>query len=298
MKRIATMAVLLAATLSSAVHALEMHTATGPVDIKSTPKRVAVYDVAAVDTLTRLGVEIAGVPENLYLPQLTEAAKGSAVVGSLFEPDLEALSALAPDLIIIGERTAAQRKTVEQLAPTIDMTLTGTDLIPQARARIVDYGKLFDREQAAAEAAAELDQAVESARQGVAGKGNALILMTSGSKISVYGEDSRFGWLYRELGIKSAVDSDAAAKHGEAVSFEFVREINPDWLIVVDRAAATGSGEANAKATLDNELVRGTKAWNSGHVVYLPAAEFYIAAGGASSTVRVLNAVTEGFKAH
>ena len=59
-------------------------------------------------------------------------------------------------------------------------------------------------------------------------------------------------------------------------------------------AAAIGSGDQGARATLDNELVAATTAWRTGQVVYLPAADFYIAAGGASATVRVLDAITAG----
>jgi iron complex transport system substrate-binding protein len=81
------------------------------------------------------------------------------------------------------------------------------------------------------------------------------------------------------------------------VSFEFIREANPDWLLVLDRAAAVGSNEQAARVTLDNELVAETTAWKKGQVVYLPAPDFYIAAGGVQSLERVLATVTEAFSA-
>jgi iron complex transport system substrate-binding protein len=49
--------------------------------------------------------------------------------------------------------------------------------------------------------------------------------------------------------------------------------------------------------TLDNELVAETTAWKKGQVVYLPAPDFYIAAGGVQSLERVLATVTEAFSA-
>ncbi|TIW39052.1 MAG: iron ABC transporter substrate-binding protein, partial [Mesorhizobium sp.] len=91
------------------------------------------------------------------------------------------------------------------------------------------------------------------------------------------------------------VEDVEAATHGEAISFEFLRDANPDWLIVLDRAAAIGSGEQNARATLDNELAAETTAWKKGQVVYMPAADFYIAAGGVQSTMRVLEAIRDAF---
>ncbi|MBX9463492.1 MAG: siderophore ABC transporter substrate-binding protein [Aquamicrobium sp.] len=283
------------AGFASAAGAMEIDTAKGPVEIPQRPERIAVFDIAAIDTLDGLGVEIAGVPDNLYIDALRHVDDGAETVGTLFEPDLEALSALAPDLVIVGGRSSAQLDSVSRVAPTVDMTLFGDDLIAEARARVTTYGELFGKQDEAAGLLADLDSALAKAREAVAGKGDALILMTSGTKVTAYGMASRFGWLHRELDLPPAVEAIEVANHGEAISFEFVREVNPDWLIVLDRAAAIGSGEQNAKATLDNELVAATNAWQKQQVVYLPAADFYIAAGGVASTIRVLDAITRAF---
>jgi iron complex transport system substrate-binding protein len=296
MRRAAT--VLLAATLAAFVStagAMEIETAAGPVEIAERPERIAVFDIAAIDTLDGLGVKIAGVPDNLYIDALRHVGDDAETVGTLFEPDLEALSALAPDLVIVGGRSSSQLASVSRVAPTVDMTLFGDDLIAEARARVTTYGELFGKQDEAAGLLTNLDSALASAREAVAGKGKALILMTSGTKVTAYGMASRFGWLHRELDLPPAVEAIEVANHGEAISFEFIREVNPDWLIVLDRAAAIGSGEQNAKATLDNELVAATNAWQKQQVVYLPAADFYIAAGGVASTIRVLDAITRAF---
>ncbi|WP_245258639.1 siderophore ABC transporter substrate-binding protein [Methylopila sp. M107] len=274
--------------------AFEVETAQGRVSIASAPQRVAAFDIAAIDTLQRLGVTLAGVPKKLFIAELETATAGVEKVGTLFEPDLEALNALSPDLIIVGGRSSPRAASTARVARTIDMTMTGDDLIADARARLAAYGALFEKSAEAQAVAAEFDAAIAAARAAIAGKGNGLILMTNGPKISAYGPGSRFGWLHTALGLPPAVDV-AAAVHGEAVSFEFVAKANPDWLIVVDRAAAIGSGEQNARATLDNELVAGVTAWRKGQVVYLPAADFYLAAGGVQATTRVLAALTDAF---
>ena len=64
---------------------------------------------------------------------------------------------------------------------------------------------------------------------------------------------------------------------------------------MIDRAAAIGSQDQNARATLDNALVAKTTAWAKGQVIYLPAGDFYIAAGGTRSMIRVFDAITQGF---
>jgi len=280
-----------------AASAMDVATARGTVAVATMPKTVAVYDIAAIDTLARLGVQPAGVPEKLYLPELDPVQKAAAAVGTLFEPDLEALSALAPDLIIVGGRSATKADMTAKVAPTLDMTIDGDDLVAEARQRLATYGDLFGRAEEAKAAAAELDAGLAAAKAAVAGKGKALIVMTNGPKVSIYGPGSRFGWVHAALDLPAAVGEVEAATHGEAVSFEFIRKADPDWLLVLDRAAAVGSNEQAARVTLDNELVAGTTAWKKGQVVHLPAPDFYISAGGVQSLGRVLATITEAFAA-
>lgn len=277
--------------------AMDVATARGPVTVDGTPRTVAVYDVAAIDTLTRLGVRPAGLPDKLYVPELEPVKEGATPVGTLFEPDLEALSALGPDLIIVGSRSGSKADVTAKVAPTIDMTIDGDDLFDQAKQRLAAYGDLFGKPAEAKTIADELDARLAAAKAAVAGKGKALIVMANGPKVSTYGPGSRFGWVHAALDLPAAVNEIEAATHGEAVSFEFIRQANPDWLLVLDRAAAVGSNEQAARATLDNELVAATTAWKKGQVVYLPAPDFYIAAGGVQSLERVLTTITEAFAA-
>jgi iron complex transport system substrate-binding protein len=258
---------------------------------------VAVFDLAALDTLDRLGIKPTGVPKTLYLPQLEHLKSEAEAVGDIFEPDLEALSALDPDLIVLGGRSSPKLASTERVATSIDMTMDGDDLVEQAKLRLHDYGTLFGKQAEAKSISAEFDREIDATRNAVAGKGKVLIVMTNGPKITAYGPGSRFGWVHATLSLPPAVTAMQAATHGEAVSFEFIHKANPDWLLVVDRAAAIGSGEQGARATLDNELVASTTAWQKDQVVYLPAADFYIAAGGVQATQRVLATIREAFSA-
>lgn len=274
---------------------IEIQTAQGMVRVQAKPSRVAVFDMAALDTLDLLGVKAAGVPDRVFLPELKSATAGGEVVGTLFEPNLEALSALDPDLIILGGRSSPKAKFTSRIAPTIDMTIDGQELVRDAEARLQAYGRLFGREQTAEQEKQKFSAAIAAARDAAKGKGRALIVMTNGPKISAFGLGSRFGWIHSTLQIEPAVTTMAPSIHGEAVSFEFVRKADPDWLIVVDRAMAIGAGDNQARATLDNELVRDTRAWKSGRVIYLPSADLYIAGGGIQAMTRVLAALTRGF---
>jgi len=282
-----------ALALPAAADPVTLRTARGSVEIAQTPKTVAVYDMAALDTLDALGVPVAGSVSKTFVDYL---AKYQGDLGTLFEPDLEALYALRPDLVIAGGRSAAKVDELAKIAPTVDMTFTGDLLIDEAKERLEDYGRLFGLEDRAALIEGQLDAKVAEARAAIAGKGRGLILLTNGPKISVYGKGSRFGWIHGELGLPEAVENIETTAHGEAISFEFIRQADPDWLLVLDRAAAIGAEAQGAQATLDNPLVRETKAWKAGHVIYLNAAEIYISSGGVQSLDHTLDLLIKAFE--
>lgn len=281
-----------AITLATAAAAddVTINTAQGEATLPAAPEQVVAYDVAAIDTLLSLGIELAGVPDNLYLSDLE--AGDAATVGTLFEPDLEALAGIGPGLIIVGGRSATQLDAVSQVAPAIDMTI-GTDLIADAEARIDAYGTLFNMVDQADALKNALDSRLATLKEAAEGQGTALIVMTNGTKMAAYGPGSRFGWLHKQTGMAPAIaDLDSEENHGNVLTHEAIAEANPDWLFVLDRGAAVGEEGQSAEQTLKTPLIEGTTAWKNGNVVYLPAAELYIGGGGWGSLVTVVDALT------
>ena len=273
---------------------VSVETYTGPVDVEVNPAKVAVFDVSALDTLDALGVVPAGRIENVYVDYLSDATLEADVVGSLFEPDFEAVAALAPDLIIAGGRSSKVVPELAKIAPAVDMTIW-EDTVGQGLARLDAYGKIFGKEAEAAALAQDFNSKLETARNSVADQGSALIVMTNGPKVSAYGAGGRFAWLHTALDLPEAVKDVDASTHGEAISFEFIRDANPDILIVLDRQAAIGGDGEPAAATLDNALVHETNAWKAGRVIYLDSAPFYIASGGIQSMSKTLDNFTAAF---
>lgn len=297
MRRIASPALLATALMTAPVAALAqitVDTAQGPVTLQDNPHSVAVYDMAALDTITALGVTPTGSIDNILVPALRDAAAGATPVGTLFEPDLEALARLAPDLVIVGGRSSTQLAAVSQVAPAIDMTF-GSDLLADARARIDAYGALFAKTAQAEEMTATLDARLADLRAAADGQGTALIVMTNGPKMSAYGAGSRFGWIFDATGLEEAVPGLDDATHGQAISHEFIAQADPDWLLVVDRGAAIGEDGQGAMETLRSDLVAGTTAWQQDHVIQLDPAATYISAGGYGSTMAVLDQLTQAF---
>ena len=286
----------IALTLAAApalAESIEIETYRGPVIVEKMPETIAVFDMSALDSLEALGVEIDATIVNVYLDYLEDAAEDKPRVGSLFEPDYEALNALRPDLIIAGGRSYDAVPDLAKMAPTIDMTIW-EDTIGQGLARLDAYGAVFGREDEAAALRADFESKAAQVRALGAKQGKTLILMTHGPKVSAYGADGRFGWLHTAFDLEEAVQGVEEATHGEAVSFEFIREANPDLILVIDRAAAIGEA-SGARSTLDNALVRETAAWQANKVVFLDSAPIYIAAGGIQSLNGTLDQLMAAF---
>jgi iron complex transport system substrate-binding protein len=262
------------------------------VTVPANPASVAVYDMAALDMLDALKVDGLFSISNTFLPYLA-AYQGE--IGTLFEPDFEALNAAAPDFIVAGGRSSTQVDTLSTIAPTVDMTMWGDDLLSQSRARLTAYGDIFDKATEAEALIAQLDAELDATRAAVAGKGTALILLTNGGKISAYGAGGRFGWLHSELQLPEVIEGLEDTTHGESVSFEFVREANPDWILVLDRAAAIGAEGEGAAVTLDNAIIADTTAAQEGQIVHLNSGGFYIASGGIQSTLETLSIIKSAF---
>lgn len=112
--------------------------------------------------------------------------------------------------------------------------------------------------------------------------------------LSVYGLGSRYGMLYNEFGFKPADENIESATHGQKVSFEYIVEVNPDYLFVMDRADVTG-GESSS-GILDNQLIQATDAYKNDNISYLDAHIWYVSSGGITGTMRMVEQVTEAIK--
>ncbi|MGQ9367566.1 siderophore ABC transporter substrate-binding protein [Azospirillum sp. ST 5-10] len=283
-------------TQAASPERIEVTHAQGTTAVPRNPERVVVFDPASLDTLDALGVTVDGVPGGLLPPYLSRYASDDIPkVGTLFEPDYEAVNALAPDLIIIGGRSAAKYKELSRIAPTIDLTVDVKDFKGSVAKNVALLGRLFGKEREAADRLAALDRSIADLRTATAGIGDGLLVLTTGTKMSAYGPGSRFGILHSLFGVKPAVADLQASTHGQSISSEFVLDSDPDWLFVIDRDAAIGRGSA-AQAVLDNELVTQTKAWKQGHVVYLDPVSWYLVGGGLVSLETMVDQLAQAFR--
>lgn len=301
MKRLLTSLVLVNALAFAGVATAESITVPHPQGetvVKDVPKTVMVTDWAAFDNLTALGVPVAGVPGTNTPSHLADKVTPEMQkIGSLQEPDIEAIAAAEPDLVIVAARSRASYPTLAPMFPTIDASVDNEDLVEGVKKNILTYGKLFAKQERAAELVASLDAKIEEARKAVEGKGTGLVIVTNAGKIGIYGPNSRVAWLYKTLKVPSVFDKVDDRDHGgDAISFEYLLEHNPDYLFVVDRDAAANNKGA-AEQLLDNELVHKTTFWQKKQIVYLDPGAAYMTMHGYDALITLLDQVIAGYKA-
>lgn len=277
---------------------IEVKHAQGTLKLDGPAKRVVVLELGSLDTIAAIGAQdvVVGVPKGFALPKPLAEFNDDKYqdVGTLFEPNIEAIQALEPDLVIAGFRSAKVYGELSKHFPTIDVTYERSDdFVGDVTYAATIVGKALGKTTEVETQLAEVKKAMEAAKAKAPSGASALILMTSAGKVSLSGADSRFGLIHNDLGFKPAIsESDAQANsHGEAISFEAIAEANPDWMFVVDRDAAVGEEGAAAKQVLDNDLVKGTKAWTSDKVVYLDGSRWYVVIHGVNNSVEMLNEV-------
>ncbi|SAI71753.1 iron ABC transporter substrate-binding protein [Bordetella ansorpii] len=269
---------MLAPALAAAQATVQVKHARGVTAVPAHPAKTVVMDLAVLDTLHALDVEVTGLPAAVKLPpQLAQYQdKRYLKVGSMFEPNYEVIHAAAPQVIFVAGRSAPKYDELARLAPTVDLTVDPKDLVGSVRRNTELLGGIYGKQDLARRKVRALDDSIAALKARAGGAGTGLILLTTGGKMSAYGPGSRFGVIHDAFGVKPAAPGLNVSNHGQAVSFEFLAQTDPDWLFVIDRDAAIGREGVSAQRLLDNELVRATRAWRTGRIVYLNAYNWYL----------------------
>ncbi|MFS0577413.1 siderophore ABC transporter substrate-binding protein [Sporosarcina sp. 179-K 3D1 HS] len=267
----------------------------GEATVTKNPEKVVVFDFGTLDTLDELGVEVVGLPRaNVpgYLSKYDDDKYTN--LGSLKEPDFEAIHALKPDLIFISSRQADLYDQFAEIAPTVFVGIDYAHYMDSFKHNMEMIGEIFNKEEEMKAELAEIDEQIE-AIQGKAKDTDAksLVILGSEGKVSAYGPNSRFGIIHDVFGFKPADEKIEVSTHGQNISFEYILEQNPDVLFVIDRDAAIGQG-ASAKDSIENDLVKKTNAFQNDKMIYLNGEYWYLSGGGLQSMKEMVKEVEAG----
>ncbi|MBD8006461.1 siderophore ABC transporter substrate-binding protein [Bacillus norwichensis] len=269
----------------------------GEAKIKENPKNVVVFDFGVLDTLDELGVEVKGVPQTA-IPAYLEKYAGEEYtnVGSLKEPDFEAVHELKPDVIFISGRQAELYDQFAEIAPTVYMGVDDAKYMESFEDNMNTIGEIFGKEDQVKSELEDIENQVSAVKEKAESLDKkALIVLANEGKVSAYGSKSRFGLIHDVAGFKQVDENIEVSTHGQGISFEYILEKNPDILFVIDRNAAIEENAEPAKKAIENDLVKKTNAYKDGKIIYLDADYWYLSGGGLKSMKEMVKSVEQAF---
>ncbi|MBD8593519.1 siderophore ABC transporter substrate-binding protein [Pseudomonas sp. CFBP 8758] len=291
-----------AAPATTAYTPITVKHALGTTTIDKLPQRVVAFDMSELDSLDQLGAPVVGIAKDYVADFLLKYRDDPNIadVGTTIDPNLERLHALKPDLILISPLQARSYDELSQIAPTvyddIDLTNKQGNFIETAKRHLTLLGRILNKPALAEEKVALMDAKVEQTRKVTKGRPEkALIVLHNNGAFTSYGVKSRYGFIFDTLGVKPASSDIEAGLHGQPISNEFIQQADPDILYVIDRTAVMERRPALNLDSLDNPLLRKTKAWTQGRVIFVEARTWYLCTASVTCLSRMADEVMEGY---
>ncbi|GEN31751.1 iron complex transport system substrate-binding protein [Cerasibacillus quisquiliarum] len=270
----------------------------GETEVSKNPEKVVVFDFGILDTLDKLGIEVAGVAQSGVIPSYLDkyTSDDYANIGSLKEPDFDKISEIDPDVIFISERQSEVYDELSKIAPTIFLGVDTTRYMESFKENMEVIGEIFDKEDEMNNEIAAIEEKIQSVEEKAkAMDEKALVILSNDDKVSAYGPNSRFGIIHDVFGVQPVDEDIEASTHGMNISFEYIVEKDPELLYVVDRSAVV-DGESSAKQVVENKLVQKTKAYKNDRIVYLDPEIWYLSGGGLVSVEKMVSEIESSIK--
>ena len=238
----------------------------GMVEINLPVTRAASLDNRTFEVLQQWDVPLVAAPKKL-IPSTITAYNGDDIadVGMHRDPNLEALVAAEPDLIISGQRFSKFDSQIKELAPDVPLInlepRDGQPFDKELIRQVTDLGEIFGKQDEAKKLVDDFNASIERAKNAYDG--------TSTVKGRTWGPVFDLLDLKPALEIEGATDSHT----GDDISVEAIAESNPAWMLVLDRDAAITKDGSNTPAETvisGNAVLQNVTAISTGQVVYAP----------------------------
>lgn len=264
----------------------------------SADSRIASFDLGSLDTLDALGLseQVVGVPkQNLpaYLAQYR--ADHYADIGGLRSPDMDAIRASQPSLILYTGRQADWEAELGDIAPLLNTGVTGDDYLAAFDANVRELASQLAVENDAEAALETLHAEIERQRDALSDAPTTLVVTHNGGNLML----NQHPVVHEVLGVEALAmpDNVTSEKSGNRtftpLSAEAIADINPEVVLVIDRSAAIGDEPANGdqlRATL-------AEAGAEPQLVMLTPALWYLSGGGLQSLRLQMEEVTAALRA-
>ena len=250
--------------------------------ISTPPASVVATDNRTFQTLADWGIPVKAAAVSL-MPETVSYVKDKSIIdlGTHMEPDLESVVAVAPDLIVNGQRFTQHHDKLAALVP--DATILeldprdGKPFDAELKRQVTVLGEVFGKEKEAKKLTSDFDKAVDRAKKAYDGSG-VMAVTTSGGKIGYLAPTvgRTLGPVFDILGLKPALQVEGADDNhkGDDISVEAIAASNPSWILVMDRDAVFAKDDASYVQAADilekNQALASVTAIQQKHVVYMP----------------------------
>ena len=255
----------------------------GTVEIKLPVTRAASLDNRTFEVLAQWDVPLVAAPKQL-IPSTVTAYNGEDIadVGMHRDPNLEALVAAEPDLIISGQRFSKYDAQIKELAPDVPLInlepREGQPFDQELIREVTDLGEIFGKQAEAKQLVDDFNASIERAKNAYDGSSTVMAVDVSGGNIGYVapGKGRTWGPVFDLLGLKPALEvAGATDSHtGDDISVEAIAQANPAWIFVLDRDAAITKDGSNTPAETvinDNAALQNVAALQNKHVIYAPS---------------------------
>ena len=254
----------------------------GTVDIKLPVTRAASLDNRTFEVLAQWDVPLVAVPKKL-IPSTITAYNGDDIadVGMHRDPNLEALVAAEPDLIISGQRFSKYDAQIKELAPDVPLInlepREGQPFDQELIREVTDLGEIFGKQDEAKKLVDDFNASIERAKKAYDGSSTVMAVDVSGGNIGYVAPSKGRTWgpVFDLLGLKPALEVEGSTDShtGDDISVEAIAQANPAWILVLDRDAAITKDGSNTPAETvinDNAALQNGAALQNKQVVYAP----------------------------
>ncbi|MFT3945059.1 MAG: ABC transporter substrate-binding protein [Ancrocorticia sp.] len=246
-------------------------------------KSVVATDNRTFQTLADWDIKLSAAAVGL-MPDTVKYVNDTSVVdlGNHGEPDLEAVVAVEPDLIITGQRFTQFSEDFAKLAPEATIVnldpREGEPFDSELKRQITVMGEIFGKQAEAKKLTDDFDAAIARVKAAYKAEDKVMAVITSGGEIGYVapGAGRTLGPVFDFVGLTPALETEGSDDHqGDDVSVEAIADSNPDWILVMDRDAAINSDDPTFKP--GNEILEGSEALanvpavQNKHILYMPA---------------------------
>ncbi|MGW0781974.1 ABC transporter substrate-binding protein [Streptomyces sp. NPDC002913] len=238
-------------------------TAMGNVKVPVAPKRVVVLDTAELDSALTLGVKPVGSTHAgtesgflSYLPK--EKVAGIEDLGEMMTPNLEAVAALKPDLILTSKiRHGDKYDELTAIAPTVMTENTGYPWKENFQVHANALGKVPAAEKVIAGYESHVGEVTEAlgGKEKAAATEVSMVRFVEGADIRIYGRQNYIATILADVGLGRPAIVDKA-KDG------FSYDVSPEKIDLADADVVFHSTYGDAEKSNETRTV-GSGLWKN-----------------------------------